>query len=92
MQNETSSNVIGLRDTSDGFEHGQVLGASAKAGFYGATPVVQPGSPSGNVHTPTVGATTSVFVNTTFDGTIGSTAYTIGDIVIALKNLGLLAK
>jgi len=73
---------------------GVQVGASASSlvGFFGATPVVQPASPSGNVHTPTPGATTSVFVNTTFDGSIGSTAYTIGDIVIALKNLGILAK
>ena len=92
MQTETSSNVVGPADTSDGFEHGRVLGANAKFGAFGATPVVQPASPAGNVHTPTAGATTSVFVNTTFDGSIGSTAYTIGDIVIALKNLGFLAK
>jgi len=73
---------------------GVQVGASASSlvGFFGATPIVQPASPSGNVHTPTAGSTTSVFVNTTFDGSIGSTAYTVGDIVIALKNLGILAK
>ncbi len=73
---------------------GTLLGQSAadKIAFYGATPVAQPASPSGNTHTPTAGATTAVFVNTTFDGSIGSTAYTIGDIVIALKNLGILAQ
>ena len=73
---------------------GVQVGASASSlvGFFGATPIVQPASPSGNVHTPTARSTTSVFVNTTFDGSIGSTAYTVGDIVIALKNLGILAK
>jgi hypothetical protein len=72
---------------------GTALGQSAsdKVGFYGTTPVAQPGSPSGNTHTPTAGSTTAVYVNTTFDGSIGSSAYTIGDIVVALKNLGLLA-
>ena len=71
---------------------GTVLGQSTsdKIGFYGVTPVVQPASPSGNTHTPTAGSTTSVFVNTTFDGSSGSTAYTIGDIVLALKNYGWL--
>jgi hypothetical protein len=74
---------------TDGHQFGTL--ASQKLGFWGATPVIQPASPTGNVHTPTVGATTGVFVNTTFDGSIGTTAYTIGDIVIALKNVGLLA-
>jgi len=60
-------------------------------GFYGATPIAQPSSPSGNTHTVTAGSTTSVFVNTSFDGGISGTAYTIGDIVAALKNLGLIA-
>lgn len=72
---------------------GTALGQSTsdKIGFYGVTPVVQPASPSGNTHTPTAGSTTAVYVNTTFDGGTGSTAYTVGDIVLALKNLGLLA-
>jgi len=47
-------------------------------------------TPGGNTHTVTAGATTSVFTNTTFDGSIGSTAYTVGDIVAVLKVLGLL--
>ncbi len=68
------------------------LSSADLVGFYGATAIAQPGSPSGNTHTPTAGSTTSVFVNTTFDGSIGSTAYTVGDIVVALKNLGILAK
>ena len=52
---------------------------------------IQPAAPAGNTHTPTAGSTTSVFVNTTFDGGTGSTAYTVGDIVLALKTLGLIA-
>lgn len=61
-------------------------------GFFGATPVVQPASPSGSTHTVTAGSTTAVYVNTSFDGGIGSTAYTFGDVVAALKNLGLIAQ
>lgn len=88
------------KQLSDGNSQGTVLGQTGvmpsgtadKIAFFGATPVVQPASPTGNVHTPTAGTTTSVFVNTTFDGSIGTTAYTIGDLVIALKNLGLIAK
>jgi len=71
---------------------GLQVGASAASlvGFYGASPVVQPVS-SGNTHTVTAGSTTSIFTNTTLDGGIGSTAYTVGDLVKALKQLGLIA-
>jgi hypothetical protein len=89
------------KQLSDGNSQGTVLGqgpgtlqwdgVADKIGFFGATPVIQPASPTGNVHTPTAGNTTAVYVNTTFDGSIGTTAYTIGDLVIALKNLGLIA-
>lgn len=61
-----------------------------KIGFFNAVPVTQPNG-TGNVHTVAAGSTTSVFTNTTFDGSTGSTAYTVGDIVKALKSVGLLA-
>lgn len=64
--------------------------ATGKLGFWGATPVVQQ-TASGNTHTVAAGATTSVFTNTTFDGSTGSTAYTIGDLVKILKTIGLIA-
>lgn len=73
----------------DGTQLGQ--SASDLVGFWGATPVVQPASPSGNTHTPAAGSVTGVFVNTTFDGSTGTTAYTVGDIVKALKSIGVLA-
>lgn len=73
----------------DGTQLGQ--STSDLVGFWGANPVAQPASPSGNTHTVAAGSVTSVFVNTTFDGSTGSTAYTIGDIVKALKSIGILA-
>lgn len=59
-------------------------------GFFGASAATQPTS-AGNTHTVAAGATTTVFTNTTFDGGIGTTAYTVGDLVAALKTLGLIA-
>lgn len=57
--------------------------------FYGVTPVTQP-TAAGNTTTSAAGSTTAVYVNTTFTGGSGSTAYTVGDVVAALKALGLI--
>ena len=61
-----------------------------KLGFYGATPVVQP-TASTNATTGTTGASTGVSLDTTFTGGTGASAYTIGGVVLRLKNLGLIA-
>lgn len=60
-------------------------------GFYNATAVAQQNG-TGNTTTVAAGSTTSVFTNTTFSGGVGSTGYTIGDVVKAMKNYGLLAQ
>ena len=91
------STTDGPYQLSDGNSLGTVLGQlltaagiGDKIGFFGGTPVSQPSS-AGNTHTVAAGATTTVFTNTTFDGGTGTTAYTVGDLVLALKNLGLIA-
>lgn len=60
------------------------------AGFFGATPVAQPDT-TGTTTGFTAGSGTAVLDDSTFTGDTGSTAYTIGDVVKALKDLGLLA-
>jgi hypothetical protein len=63
---------------------------SQRLGFYNSTPVVQPNT-TGTTSGFTAGAGSAVDSAATFTGNTGSTAYTIGDIVRALKTLGLLA-
>lgn len=80
------------RQLSDQGPAGGAFGASATdlITFYGGTPVAQNTNAAANTHTPAAGATTSVYVNTTFDGGITGTNYTVGDIVTALKRLNLI--
>ena len=66
------------------------VGQDNSLGFFNVASVAQQNT-TGNVHTVAAGATTSVFTNTTFDGSTGATAYTVGDLVKALKAYGLLA-
>lgn len=63
--------------------------AGSLRGFYGATPVTQQTNP-GNVATSAAAGAT-VLAGTSFTGGVGSRGYTVGDLVAALKNLGLIA-
>lgn len=64
--------------------------ATQKLGFWGAPPVVQP-----TAHAETAGYTsgtgTTVTIDGKFTGNTGTTAYTIADVVAALKSAGLIA-
>lgn len=75
------------------FVHLQSTGgsqANTQIGFFGVATSVQP--TSGHVTTLTgAGSTGQVYANSTFSGGTGSSNYTIGDIVLALKQLGLIA-
>jgi len=65
-------------------------GPSQKIGFYGNTPVIRPASSgeTAGIFTPEGGA--DIRHDTTYTGNLGDKAYTISDIVKALKQLGLL--
>jgi hypothetical protein len=89
IQNTTASKRIligGLTTIVMSITQGATLGFFTAAG----SEVAQQNG-TGNTHTVAAGSVTNVFVNTTFDGSTGSTAYTVGDIVLALKHYGLLA-
>jgi hypothetical protein len=61
-----------------------------KIGFWNVTPVVQPAT-TGTATGFTAGVGTGVNDVSTFTGGTGATAYRISDIVLALKQVGLLA-
>ncbi len=67
-----------------------IAASSEKLGFYGATPVVQD-STEGNVSGFAAGAGTASKSDSVWTGGVGTNAYTVGDIVRCLKNLGLMA-
>jgi hypothetical protein len=70
---------------------GLVVGAGGtKAGFFGATPVTQPGASQVTLGSQ-IGTAFGWTSDSTATGNVGTTKYTIGDIVAALKNLGLIA-
>jgi hypothetical protein len=64
--------------------------SGGKVGFYGNTAVIQPAT-TGQTAGFTAGAGTTAKDDSTYTGGNGTKAYTVGDIVKALKALGLLA-
>lgn len=76
-----------------GTSNGTRIGTSTtqKIGFWNATPVVRPSSSGETAGFASVIGGTAVDSNDTFTGNVGTTAYTISDIVKHLKNIGLIA-
>lgn len=61
-----------------------------KLAFWNVTPVIQPAT-TGTTTGFTVATGTAVLAGSTFTGNTGASAYTIGDIVLALKQAGIMA-
>lgn len=78
------SNVIQVGDS------GATLKLVGNLGLYSTTPVAQH-STTGQTAGFTAGVGTAVNDDSTFTGGSGTKAYTIGDVVRALKNIGLMA-
>ena len=76
-----------------GGPNGLRLGSKTKdkVGFYDVAPTKQYSSTGVTLNMTTVGGAT-VTESNGFAGLIGSTFYTIGDIVAALKTIGILAR
>jgi hypothetical protein len=85
--------ISGDHDLIVGTSTGTKIGTAAtqKIGFFNANPVVQQNT-TGTTTGTTGGSGTALHTNATITGGVGSTAYTVGDIVKALKTLGLLAE
>lgn len=81
----STQNII--TDTTTGTKIGTAT--NQKLGFFNVTPIVQPNT-TGTVTGFTAATGSAVLAGSTFTGNTGSTAYTISDIVFALKKLGLM--
>jgi hypothetical protein len=85
--------ISGDHDLIIGTSTGTKIGTAAtqKIGFFNATPAAQQTAAALTTGT-SGGSGTALHANATITGNVGSTAYTVGDIVKALKTLGLLAE
>jgi hypothetical protein len=88
----TSTLVPGPRQLSDQNPIGTIFGASVtdNIGFYGLTQGVPQATPTGYATFQTAGSTTGLFVNSATTGGVGTTQYTVGDLVAILKGLNLI--
>lgn len=77
--------------TASGFmEFQSGISVAGDIGFFGSAAIAQ--CTAADVTTGyTAGSSTAVTIDGTFTGNVGSTAYTIGDLVAALKKYGLIA-
>ena len=90
----SSEFIIDAEAGGTGTLRGIKLGSATSSllGFYGATPAAQQSSTGTNATGFTAhGPHDTVHANSTFTGNVGTTAYSISDIVKHLKTIGLIA-
>ena len=85
FRNSSIVDLLTIRDD------GQVSFKNFTLGLYGATPVAQH-STTGTITGITHSGGAAVGATDTFTGAVGTTAYTLSDLVKALKNIGILAQ
>lgn len=88
----TSTLVPGPRQLSDQNPIGTILGASVtdNIGFYGLAQGVPQATPTAVTTGYTAGSSTAVTIDGKFSGGVGTTSYTIGDLVAILKACNLI--
>ena len=88
----TSTITAGPRQLSDQNPIGTTLGASSTdlIGFYGLQQGVAQATPTAVTTGYTTGTGTAVTIDGKFSGNVGTTSYTIGDLVAILKGLNLI--
>lgn len=83
----------GVNLGSSGTTTGNKIGTASnqKWSFWGASPTVQPALTGTSTTLTTAGSTNALYADSTSTGGIGSTAYSLPDVVRNLKTAGLLA-
>lgn len=87
-QLQTGNGGALVAGTGSGWKFGTAT--NQKMGFWNVTPIVQPAT-TGTTTGFTAGSGTASKSDSTFTGGSGTKAYTVGDIVLALKSSGLMA-
>lgn len=84
--------AAGPRQLSDQNPIGTILGASTtdNIGFFGLTQGVPQATPAAVTTGYTAGTGTAVTIDGKFSGNVGTTSYTVGDLVAILKGLNLI--
>jgi hypothetical protein len=95
VRRDTFTDGLSITDGKDitiGNSTGTKIGqAASKIALWGETPVNQHAT-TGQTAGFTAGAGAASLVDSTYTGGVGTKAYTVGDIVKALKNAGVMAK
>lgn len=92
----TSLSVVGTATIgtllTTGAYTANTVAASGSVTMFGKPVVATQPTADGDTTIASAGSTTALYHDTTFTGGVGSTAYTVGDVVKALKAIGVIAE